>query len=131
MKWNLHSVLAIILVAAVSLLGVSPELFHHHEETCHKTHENEQVDSCHISIHHGTHQCEDHDHIAESEYCAACNLFLAHTPIAEPFLLKQLDHFQTNIKLLAGEAQQPAITFHTTLRLRGPPFIGLTNDALA
>ncbi|MEZ4720995.1 MAG: hypothetical protein R2813_03855 [Flavobacteriales bacterium] len=126
MPKSINKSLALFLSLSISLLGVSPEWFHDHQEeaACHEQHHVGEVDACHLALHHsdGIHTCEDHDHLLEQEVdCALCNLALAHY-----WLISAPDKEEACTLLSFDKSEFTGVQFVTVdqfdqLSLRGPP----------
>jgi len=80
LKSILSNIISFTLIAALLMLGVSPEVFHEHEEHtlhCDNQHAKNEADECHIRLYHegGSLSCSDHQHLFEGhEDCLICQL---------------------------------------------------------
>lgn len=126
-KSLLHSVISLLLIGALVLLGISPEVFHEHEEHtlhCDEHHENNSVDECHIRLFHdgGSLHCTDHQHLVEGhEECSICQL---QTPkIQQLKFVDESNYPIQNTQILIGAELPGSLAYHFTsdLNTRGPP----------
>ncbi len=126
-KSALHSVISLVLIGALVLLGISPEVFHEHEEHtlhCDEHHGNNSVDECHIRLFHdgGSLNCTDHQHLLEDhEECSICQL---QTPkIQQLKFVDESNYPIQNTQILIGGELAGSLAYHFTsdLNTRGPP----------
>lgn len=106
------------------LLGFSPEVLHdhHEEELCTNSHENEQVDACHISVQHGIHKCQDHDHFKESnEACPLCDLVVGQYWLFQQSIDQAAIRFNCSVISLVHGSAKPITNLKGNHLNRGPP----------
>lgn len=125
-----RSILASLLILAMMAFGVSPELFHDHEDEhahgCEEAHQPDSIDACHLAVAHGQGiaQCDDHSHVTSQHFhCELCGLspaitvydFTAPSEVVITLASSQLLGSQAAVWL-------PSIQYSHIL-LRGPPVV--------
>lgn len=127
LKSILNNIISFALIAALMMLGVSPELFHNHEEHrlhCDDHHEVNTVDECHIRLYHdgGSLACSDHQHLVEGhEGCAICQLQLPQVNILK--IHETGDSLDLTFQTLLDHNGKKSVSFAFTdeNNTRGPP----------